>query len=69
MSAFAWVLALAATLVSGGVGLASAAIVASLTKAPRLRYVACTAALAFALTPLLMGFGFTTIIDRFRWCR
>jgi beta-lactamase regulating signal transducer with metallopeptidase domain len=59
MSAFAWVLALAATLVSGGVGLASAAIVASLTKAPRLRYVACTAALAFALTPLLMGFGFT----------
>jgi beta-lactamase regulating signal transducer with metallopeptidase domain len=59
MSAFAWVLALAATLVSGGVGVASAAIVASLTKAPRLRYVACTAALAFALTPLLMGFGFT----------
>jgi beta-lactamase regulating signal transducer with metallopeptidase domain len=59
MSAFAWVLALAATLVSGGVGLASAAVVASLTKAPRLRYVACAAALAFALTPLLMGFGFT----------
>jgi beta-lactamase regulating signal transducer with metallopeptidase domain len=56
MSAFAWVLALASTLVSGGVGLASAAIVASLTKAPRLRYVACTAALAFALTPPLMGF-------------
>jgi beta-lactamase regulating signal transducer with metallopeptidase domain len=59
MSPFAWVLALAATLVSGGVGLASAAVVASLTKAPRLRYVACAAALAFALTPLLMGFGFT----------
>jgi beta-lactamase regulating signal transducer with metallopeptidase domain len=59
MSAFAWVLALAATLVSGMAGLASAAIVASLTKAPPLRYVACTAALIFALTPLLMGFGFT----------
>jgi hypothetical protein len=64
MSAFAWVLALAATLVSGGAGLASAAIVASLTKAPRLRYAACSAALAFALTPPLMGFllmgsGFT----------
>ena len=59
MSAFAWVVALTATLVSGGMGLASAAIVANLTKAPRLRYLACTAALAFALTPLLMGFGFT----------
>lgn len=61
MSACAWILALAATLGSGGVGLASAAIVASLTKAPRLRYVACTAALVFALTPLsaplLLGFG------------
>lgn len=57
MSAFAWILALAATLLSGGVGLASAAVVARLTKAPRLRYVACTAGLAFALAPLLMGFG------------
>lgn len=61
MSAYAWILALAATLVSGGVGLAAAAIVASLTKAPRLRYAACTAALAFALAPLLapllLGFG------------
>ncbi|HLI67009.1 MAG TPA: M56 family metallopeptidase [Caulobacteraceae bacterium] len=58
MTASAWILALAATLVSGGVGLAAAVIVAGLTKAPRLRYVACTTALVFALAPILMGFGF-----------
>ena len=63
MSPSAWVLALAATLVAGGAGLASVVVVAELTRAPRLRYAACTTALAFALAPLVMSMGFGIVGD------